>query len=195
MNKAHRYTHIEFPSYRFIPGENLIPSENPLWHFYGKKKIDAGHFAPDDWSKSEQYLFGIDLFNYAYWWEAHEFFESLWRIVPQGQASRDLLQGLIKISGAFLKWHSRNHDGLEYLYIGGIKHFLKVGEEHPVYMGLNVVEYIQRLQEHFEPVIEKYDWPDPLKNYPYVNLTLLEEKEAFSDISRAENEGFGMIHE
>ena len=103
MNGCPRYTQIKFPPYRFIPGENPHPTENPRGHSYGKKELDDTRlFVPEDWSKNEQFLFGIDLYNYGYWWESHEAFEALWRITPHGHVSRDYLQGLIKISGAFL---------------------------------------------------------------------------------------------
>ena len=103
MNGCPRYTQIKFPPYRFIPGENPHPTENPRGHSYGKKELDDTRlFVPEDWSKNEQCLFGIDLYNYGYWWESHEAFEALWRITPHGHVSRDYLQGLIKISGAFL---------------------------------------------------------------------------------------------
>src|SRR3989338_7998386 len=72
MNGCPRYTQIKFPPYRFIPGENPHPTENPCGHSYGKKGLDIGLFVPADWRKNEQYLFGIDLYNYGYWWESHE---------------------------------------------------------------------------------------------------------------------------
>jgi hypothetical protein len=192
-----RYSQIEFPTYRFIPGENPHPTENPLGHSYGKKESDVKIFVPDNWSNNEQYLFGIDLYNYGYWWESHEAWESLWQVAPRDHVSRDFLQGLIKVSGAFLKWHSKNKNGLEYLYTGAMKQLLKVGEEHPVYMGLNIVDHIQKLENHFKPILEKCNWPDPLINYPYIILMLQEGREDLMEdlkySSRAEYEGFGSI--
>jgi hypothetical protein len=211
-----RYSQIEFPSYRFIPGENPHPTESPLGHSYGKKESDGKIFVPDNWSNNEQYLFGIDLYNNGYWWESHEAWESLWRVAPRDHVSRDFMQGLIKVSGAFLKWYSKNKNGLEYLYTGGMKKLLKVGEEHPVYMGLNIVDYIQKMENHFKPVLEECSWPDPLINYPYIVLTYLEEKigqrsngfimkrkqevlmiekQDLRYILRSEYEGYGMISE
>lgn len=215
MNKCPRYTQTEFPSYQFIPGENPHPTENPLGHSYGKKEPEIKFFIADNWSKNEKYLFGIDLYNYGYWWESHEAWESLWRIAPQGHISRDYLQGLIKISGAFLKWHSKNKKGLQYLYAGAREHLLRVGKEYPMYMGLNMPEHIQKLENHFKPVIERCDWPDPLNNYPYIVLTFTEEKiwrrndgvmtkkqeiltrekQDLRYILRAEYEGYGIISE
>jgi hypothetical protein len=184
MNGFPRYTQIKFPPYRFIPGENPHPTENPLGHSYGKKGPEVGFFVPDDWRNSEQYLFGIDLYNYGYWWESHEAFESLWRIASRGHVCRDYLQGLIKISAAFLKWHSRQQKGVEYLYIGAVKHLLKVSKEYPVYMGLNIADHIQKLKNHFKPVIKEWNWSDPLNNYPHIVLIFKEEKMILSAVGQ-----------
>ncbi len=181
MNGCPRYTQIKFPPYRFISGENPHPTENPLGHSYGKKEAEIRVFVSDNWRTTEQYLYGIDLYNYGYWWESHEAFESLWRIAPQGHVSRDYLQGLIKISAAFLKWHSRQQKGLEYLYKGAVQHLLKVSKEYPIYMGLNIAEHIQKLGNHFNQVIEYHKWADPLRDYPYIVLILGEEIEPRHD--------------
>ena len=119
----------------------------------------------------------------------------MWRIAPRGLVSRDYLQGLIKISAAFLKWHSRQQKGLEYLYAGAVQHLLKVSKEYPVYMGLNIGDHLQKLEHHFKPVLEECRWSDPLNNYPCIVLALLEEKQDLRYILRAEYEGYGMIWE
>ncbi len=194
MNRCPRYTQIKFPPYRFIPGVNPHPTENPLGHSYGKKEPVAVLFVPDNWRHTEQYLFGVDLYNYGYWWESHEAFESLWRMAPRGHVSRDYLQGLIKISAAFLKWYSKQQKGLEYLYTGAVHHLIKTGQEYPVYMGLNIAGHLHKLEHHFKLALEGR-WPDPFNNYPYIVLTLLEEKQDLRYILRAEYEGYGMIWE
>jgi hypothetical protein len=35
-------------------------------------------FTPEDWRSCDLYLYGIDLFNHGYWWEAHEALEDVW---------------------------------------------------------------------------------------------------------------------
>jgi hypothetical protein len=64
-------------------------------------------------------------------------------------------------------------------------------------MGLNIVDHIQKLENHFKPILEKCNWPDPLINYPYIILMLQEGREDLMEdlkySSRAEYEGFGSI--
>jgi hypothetical protein len=57
----------------------------------------------DRWESCDAYLYGIDLFNHGYWWEAHEIFEGFWRAAGRATPLGDFLQGLIQIAAALLK--------------------------------------------------------------------------------------------
>ena len=60
---------------------------------------------PDgDWQRDERWLYGLDLLDQRYWWEAHEALEALWHHAPPGPV-RDLLQGLIQTAAFRLKRH------------------------------------------------------------------------------------------
>ena len=81
------------------------------------------------------------------------------------------MQGLIKISAAFLKWHLKQQRGLEIHYVGGIGHLQKVLDNSTDYMGLNLMNHIAKVTIHFREVIaESHKWPDPLLNYPFIVL-------------------------
>ena len=166
-----RYTQTLFPDYRYIPGENPHPTEHPHGHSFGKKADKPERLTLVNWQKNETYLFGIDLYNYAYWWESHEAWESLWRQFPKESLTADYLQGLIKISAAFLKWHGRNQNGLDQLYSSGVEHLLKVCQESTVFMGVNLMEHIAKLSEHFRVAVADHEqWPDPCADYPFILL-------------------------
>ena len=172
MVKISRHTDFTFPPYRFIPGENAHPTENPAGHSYGKNETQSEAFDPEDWRANERYLFGVDLYNYGYWWEAHEAFEGLWRAAPKNEAASDFLQGLIKFCAAFLKWHVHQKKGVAKLYKGEIGHLQKVSGVHPHFMGVDLPEYIEKQRKHFAAVAGSADnWPGPMKNYPYLLLT------------------------
>ena len=53
-------------------------------------------------SEDDDFLYGIDLFNAAYWWEAHVYFERLWAETPSAD-EREFLQGLIQLAAALVK--------------------------------------------------------------------------------------------
>ncbi len=55
------------------------------------------------WEESETYLYGIDLFNFAYWWECHEELESLWHAVGHNSEVGVFLQGIVQVAAANLR--------------------------------------------------------------------------------------------
>ena len=79
-----RYSTRPFPSSRFVPGKTPHPRRDPRGHSYEQPEPKQAEFAPAEWQQSEEYLYGIDLYNYAYWWECHEVFEGLWHTVGHG---------------------------------------------------------------------------------------------------------------
>jgi len=166
-----RYSQRPFPPYRFVLGENPHPTEDSKGHSYLHCEEDPGIIDPDKWQRLELYLFGVDLYNYAFWWESHEAFESLWKRLDRDDPTRCFLQGLIKISAAFLKWHLKKQEGLETLYSGGIGHLQKALDHSPEFMGLNLMNHIAKVSLHFRGVIaEPHKWPDPSIDYPYIVL-------------------------
>ena len=169
--KYSRYSQNKFPPYRFISGQMPHPKEHPKGYFYGLPEIEPKILNSKEWFRNEAYLFGVDLYNYAYWWESHETFESLWKKISKDETLSHFLHGLIKISAAFLKWHLKKQKGLEYLFSGGIGHLKLVCDEQEIYMGLNVMDHIAKLYNHFRIVMADPDqWPDPIQNYPFIIL-------------------------
>ena len=63
---------IPFPAYAFVPGILPHPTQNPEGHSYGLLAEEADPPEIGNWRASRMYLYGIDLFNYGYYWEAHE---------------------------------------------------------------------------------------------------------------------------
>ena len=89
--------HLVFPDRPYRPGEGPhpktwaapTPPPPPLTH-----AGFAGH---------EEFLFGVDLLNHGFDWEAHEAWEDIWRVTPKGSPERLLLQGLIQVAAAKVK--------------------------------------------------------------------------------------------
>ncbi len=167
-----RYSTRVFPAYRFVPGLNPHPTEDPRGHSYGKASEEIRIFDPKDWPTNEPYLYGVDLYNYAYWWESHEVWEGLWGAVPKNDMRSHFMQGLIQISAAFLKWHLREAKGVAMLYESAMKYFSFVYPAHNHYMGLDLKTHLSRLSDHFKIIkagsVDR--WPDPIKDYPFITL-------------------------
>lgn len=98
-----RYSSRPFPRYRYIPGRAPHPTRDPDGHSHGHGPAPLETFAAEDWPTCVEYLYGIDLFNHRYWWEAHEALEQCWVAAGRTTETGLFLQGLIQIAVACLK--------------------------------------------------------------------------------------------
>ena len=135
---------LPFPRYRHRLGETPHPRTHPLGHSFGVPDPHGLPLTQDNWRQHEAWLFGVDLFNHGYWWEAHEWWEAAWR-VSQQQSTRHLLQGLIQTAAALLKWEEGNHRGREGLWSRAEDHLRHVGTGGTRCMGLQVTSFIQQM--------------------------------------------------
>lgn len=155
-----RYSQKPFPSYRFVPGRTPHPTRDPLGHSYDLKETTLTGFDPECWFECEMYLYGIDLFNHHYWWEAHEAWEIVWKCVPRHSQSGLFLQGLIQITAAMLKTDQGLRHASERLARGGTE---KLGLAGNVYFGVNIPDFNDSIRAH---VVGKSEHP------PSINLAI-----------------------
>ncbi len=97
-----RYTSRPFPYYRFVPGLGPHPLRNPNGHSFRSPAQRPKPFNPEQWRTAPTYFFGIDCYNYAYWWESHEVLEEIWHAVGHRGEQGQFLQGLIQIAAGWL---------------------------------------------------------------------------------------------
>lgn len=67
---------------------------------------------PDRWDDCRPYLYGIDLFNLGYYWEAHEAWEGLWHACGRSGRMADFLKGLIALAAAGVKLREGRERGV-----------------------------------------------------------------------------------
>ena len=58
-----------------------------------------------EWATDPAAMFAADLFDYRYFWEAHEAWEAMWHGCPKPSVDRDVLQSLIQTAAALLQFH------------------------------------------------------------------------------------------
>lgn len=98
---AARYTDAwPLPEARHVPGQTSRPTASPAF--------DAAQSVPiytvdRQWRENAAYLYGIDLYNAGFFWEAHEVWEAVWMHTLGNSRERLLLQGLIQLTNACLK--------------------------------------------------------------------------------------------
>ena len=84
-----------------------------------------------------EYLFGIDLFNFAYWWECHEVFESFWHAVGQDTKQGNCFQALIQLAAANLKRFLGNELAAQKLARSALARLQTLPH---LYMGMDMLE-------------------------------------------------------
>ncbi len=141
-----RYSDRSFPAYRFVPGKGPHPTRDPEGHSFGVKEKELEIFDPDSWASCSQYLYGVDLFNHDYWWEAHEAWEAVWRAAGRRSITGLFTQGLIQISVARLKLHQGFGDAAKRLARDGLA---KISLVEGNYLGINVADFRAEVQSHF----------------------------------------------
>jgi predicted metal-dependent hydrolase len=70
---------------------------------YGVKEPAAKPLTTDGWAGNEDLLYGVDLFNAGYFWEAHAFWERLWALEETESEIRHFLKALLQTAAACLK--------------------------------------------------------------------------------------------
>src|SRR5258705_9818850 len=133
-----RYSSASFPPYRFVPGHSPHPRRDPKGHAYGTAEPKPPSVDPARWRDSAIYLQGIDLYNYAYWWECHEALEALWHAVGHTTPTGQFLQGIIQVAAANLKRFVGIEDAAKRLWTEGLgRHAAIKGR----YMGVDVAAF------------------------------------------------------
>lgn len=162
-----RYTQKPFQPYRYVPGLHPHPVAHPQGHSYhpaGQHPPAEPWVAPEKWLESNDYLYGVDLYNNGYWWEAHEAWEGLWQQTDKAGKQGRFLQGLIQIGAAHLKKHLGHKDGVDRLLARAFEHLAasRAGlAPNDTYMGLRLNDFVVRARDYFE---------NPNTTYPFIIL-------------------------
>ena len=154
---AMRYSSQYFPPYRYVPGLHPHPTNSPEGHSYGEEDGEHEKWNSSLWRKNDDYLFGIDLYNYHYYWEAHEAWEGLWIAAVRNSSEHRFLQGLIKCGAALLKIRMAKYEiqdliGARNLARSGIDLLSKVGIDQ--FMGLDIPIFLKFYQNFVNPIYD-----------------------------------------
>ncbi len=133
-----------FPPYSYVTGRFPHPTRDPQGHSFGHVAPAAPAIDPERWADSREYLFGCDLFNYGYYWEAHELWESSWKACGRTGTTANLLKGLIKLAAAGVKAREGRVVGVQRHAARAAELFASVrsdtGSDH--YLGLSLARLI-----------------------------------------------------
>jgi hypothetical protein len=145
-----RHSSIPFPPSRFVPGRLPHPRRDPRGHSFGLPEPKLPPWSPLEWGRNLPYLFGIDLYNFAYWWECHEALEALWHAAGRRSVHAQFLQGIIQVAAGNLKRFMGKIEPGRRLIEEGLGRLEGPLREGPVYMGVRLPEYIEKVsRDHF----------------------------------------------
>jgi hypothetical protein len=132
------------PEYAYLPGRDPHPTRDPRGHSYETRPERASYLPSSHWSQNEEYLFGVDLYNHGFLWEAHEAWETLWHLAKRDPDQAGFLQGLIQCSAASLKVPMDQPGGLATLAQIGTARLEEVAQRAGArFMGLDVPAFVR----------------------------------------------------
>jgi uncharacterized protein len=130
------------PPYAYVPGRSPHPVSDPAGHSYNAPRPRPAAPDPDDWAACREYLYGVDLFNRGYYWEAHEVWEGLWHACGRRGVMADFLKGLIRLAAAGVKAYEGKPEGVRSHTRAARRLFEQVARERgaasPSYLGLSL---------------------------------------------------------
>jgi predicted metal-dependent hydrolase len=131
-----------FPPYSYVPGRFPHPTSDPAGHSFGAALKHPSSPDPNHWETSRDYLYGVDLFNHGYYWEAHEVWEGLWHACGRAGLTGWFVKGLIKLAAAGVKAREGKPEGVRSHAHRAKELFQQVtrqlGPAQPHYMGLSL---------------------------------------------------------
>jgi len=155
-----------------MPGEQPHPTADPRGHSRGVPARFTAT-APDNrrWRESVGYLFGCDLYNRGFWWEAHEAWETLWHLSGRGSAERAALQGLIQLANCHLKLHMGRVNAVRRLQRSYGGHFDRVDRlAGSPFMGIDLDRFRAGADAYIAAVTTRARPAHDPGRYPYLNL-------------------------
>ena len=156
-NDPPRYVpHRALPPYSYVTGRWPHPVRDPAGHSHAAEEPPAALPSPAAWAECEAYVWGVELFNHGYYWEAHESWEAVWHAVGRRGTTASFLKGLIKLAAAGVKAREGRAEGVR-RHAHGAQELLgevaqeleSAGSPSPslTYMGLQLNELIAAARE------------------------------------------------
>jgi hypothetical protein len=141
----------ELPPYSYVPGRFPHPYSDPRGHSHGVTPERPDRPDPERWATCRPYLYGLDLFNHGYYWEAHEVWEFIWHACGRKGTTASFLKGLIKLAASGVKVREGKPRGVRQHALRAAELFEQVATQAgSAYMGLSLprlIEFAKRLAE------------------------------------------------
>jgi hypothetical protein len=149
-----------FPAYAYVPRSGLPhPLSDPAGHSFGRRSVAGLALDRESWPLNRHYLFGFDLLNHQYYWEAHETWEPLWHASGRRGSVAVLLKGLIKLAAAGVK-HREGIDAGTRTHARRASELWRAVAEAPIAAGGQVLGLRIRALIELADQIARDGWPE-----------------------------------
>jgi len=141
----------QLPPYSYVSRKFPHPTRDTEGHSYGMEEPNVSLNHEEEWRECEAYLWGIDMFNSGYYWEAHEAWEAVWHATGRRGAVADFCKALIKFAAAGVKAREGRTDGVKQ-HAQRAKQLLEsvatqIGKGRQRFMGLSLQTLTQYAEE------------------------------------------------
>jgi hypothetical protein len=138
VDAVRRYQPLRaLPREAYVPGRSRRPAVE-----VARASSGALYFPAERWAEHAEYLWGADLYNAGFFWEAHEAWEGAWRAADHDPVQHGFLQGLIQCAAACLKGVLADADAARRIAVRALARFERTQTEAgPVYMGLDLARF------------------------------------------------------
>ena len=176
----------DLPPYTFIPGTSAPhPYRDARGHSYGRKPGPALPLSEPQWADNRGYLWGLDLFNLGFYWEASEEWENVARVTAADSLPNLFLRGLAKLAASGVKVREMSIHGVRRHAASAGEMFADVAAETDAegYCGLSFIE-LQFASDRAAQLLYKDELEAgrPLRVFPFLlvpsPLPLAEDREA-----------------
>jgi hypothetical protein len=157
------------PPYSYVSGRFPHPIRDPTGHSHGAER-QTSPVTDDDWAEHRDYLYGIDLFNAGYYWEAHEVWEGIWHACGRGGLTGNFMKGLIKLAAAGVKARERRPTGVRRHAARAAELFRQTQKKRkqPKFLGLE----LRALVANAARLADQAKCPPPSDNPPPVEVLI-----------------------
>jgi hypothetical protein len=132
---------------------------HPDGHFRGRVFEAPEPLSQLAWMVNPLWLFGVDLFNQRYFWEAHEVWEPLWKGLDKTEPPGMFLQALMQAAGGAIKAHAGDLDGVQAFWARSETRLVGLrGFPEPLW-GLKTKKTLKQLEAFFRPAARGGELP------------------------------------
>ena len=134
----------QFPALTYVPGQVPHPHRQEL-----DERSDESLPQPGS-DLRRNLLFGLELFEQGFYWEAHEAWESVWVELGRSGAEANVIKGLIKLAACGVKCLCANRNGATRHIVRGVAIFAGSACEFVLVGGVQID--VRKLQEFAETI-------------------------------------------